>query len=148
MGDLLSIVIGLIFFLGVSIPFFPKESQKYLGLIVSVFPLFVFFLTVSLLLDLQPGTPILVDSGWGFFHGIEFSFRMDGLSLIFGALVSGIGFLVMLYANYYMAKYDRKAHFFTYLTLFMGAMLGIVFSDNLMVLFIFWEITSDFKIFC
>ncbi|MGV8828919.1 MAG: hydrogen gas-evolving membrane-bound hydrogenase subunit E [Breznakibacter sp.] len=142
MGDLLSIVIGLIFILGVSIPFFPKESHKYLGLIVSVFPLFVFFLTVSLLLDLQPGTPILVDSGWGFFHGIEFSFRMDGLSLIFGALVSGIGFLVMLYANYYMAKYDRKAHFFSYLTLFMGAMLGIVFSDNLMVLFIFWEITS------
>src|SRR5690554_6830608 len=73
---------------------------------------------------------------------MDFAFRIDGLSLIFGLLISGIGTLVLLYAAFYMAKYERQAHFFTYLTLFMGAMIGLVFSDNLMVLFIFWEITS------
>lgn len=142
MGELLTILIGAVFILGISIPFFPERSLKYMGMVVSVFPLLIFGLIVSLIISLNPESSIVVDSGWGFFQGIEFSFRMDGLSLIFGALVSGIGFLVMLYANYYMAKYGRKAHFFTYLTLFMGAMLGLVFSDNLMVLFIFWEITS------
>lgn len=142
MVELLTILIGAIFLLGISIPFTPKSLHKHLGLASSILPLLVLILTIMLLTRIEPGKSILLDTGFGFFKGIEFSFRLDGLSLIFGALVGGIGFLVMLYANYYMAKYDRKAHFYTYLNLFMGAMLGLVFADNLMVLFIFWEITS------
>lgn len=74
--------------------------------------------------------------------GIHFSFSMDGLSLLFGLLISGIGTLIVLYGGSYLKKYALIGRFFMYLMLFMGAMLGLVFSNNLMGIFVFWEMTS------
>lgn len=75
--------------------------------------------------------------------GIDFAVRLDGLALLFALIISGIGFLVVLYSIYYMAK-EREAlgNFYAYLLLFMGAMLGVVLSDNLIALYAFWEATS------
>ena len=70
--------------------------------------------------------------------GIAVSFLIDGLSLTFALLISGIGALVMLYSTKYLAGHKHFARFFLYLTLFMGAMLGLVLSDNLLTLFVFW----------
>lgn len=74
--------------------------------------------------------------------GLSLSFRLDGLGLMFSLLILGIGLLVVLYAYYYLPGSDRLGRFYTLLLLFMAAMLGIVLSENLLLLVVFWEITS------
>jgi len=74
--------------------------------------------------------------------GLDFALRLDGLSLLFAGLIVGIGLLVILYAHYYLSDEDRNGRFFAYLLLFMGAMLGVVTADNLLLLLVFWELTS------
>ena len=74
--------------------------------------------------------------------GLNFTLRMDGFAWMFTVLVTGIGVLVVLYARYYMSPDDPVARFFSYLLGFMGAMLGIVLSGNLIQLVFFWELTS------
>ncbi|MDJ1015438.1 MAG: putative monovalent cation/H+ antiporter subunit A [Paracoccaceae bacterium] len=74
--------------------------------------------------------------------GISLSFLIDGLSLTFALLITGIGALVMLYSTKYLAGHPHFARFFLYLTLFMASMLGLVLADNLITLFVFWELTS------
>ncbi len=74
--------------------------------------------------------------------GVELSFAVDGLSATFALLVGSIGALVVLYASGYMKGHPRERRFFSYLLLFMGAMQGVVLSDNLVALFVFWELTS------
>jgi multicomponent K+:H+ antiporter subunit A len=74
--------------------------------------------------------------------GLRFGFRLDGLAWTFALLVLGIGALVVLYAAYYLDPKDPPARFFLFLMLFMGAMLGVVLADNLVLLVVFWELTS------
>ncbi|WP_428909869.1 Na+/H+ antiporter subunit A [Niallia sp. Krafla_26] len=75
--------------------------------------------------------------------GIDFTARVDGLGLLFALLITGIGALVVLYSIYYLNKNKEQLNtFYIYLLLFMGAMLGVVLSDNLVVLYMFWELTS------
>jgi multicomponent Na+:H+ antiporter subunit A len=70
------------------------------------------------------------------------TFRLDGLSLMFALLITGIGALIVIYAAEYLRKYDARPRFFAILFLFMGAMLGVVLADNVIALFVFWELTS------
>src|SRR5690606_32599096 len=74
--------------------------------------------------------------------GLAFTLRIDGLAWMFSGLILGIGALVVLYANYYLSETDSAKRFFTYLLLFMGAMLGVVTAGNLLLLVVFWELTS------
>ncbi|HSF65498.1 MAG TPA: monovalent cation/H+ antiporter subunit A, partial [Paracoccaceae bacterium] len=74
--------------------------------------------------------------------GLNLSFMLDGLGLLFAGLILGIGLLIILYARFYLAKSDPMGQFYTYLLLFQGAMVGIVLSDNILLLLIFWELTS------
>ncbi len=73
---------------------------------------------------------------------IEFSFLADGLSLLFSLLISGIGVVVMVYAAAYMQGYPQVGRFFIIMTLFMLSMLGAVLADNVLTLFVFWELTT------
>ena len=70
------------------------------------------------------------------------NFRVDGLSILFGTLILGIGLLIITYARFYLSRKDPVGKFYTYLMLFQGAMMGIVLSDNILLLLIFWELTS------
>ncbi|MDI5890695.1 monovalent cation/H+ antiporter subunit A [Halomonas rhizosphaerae] len=74
--------------------------------------------------------------------GLDVAFRLDGLGLLFALLITGIGCLILLYARYYFEGSDTSARFFTLVLLFMAAMLGIVLSENLLFLLVFWELTS------
>jgi multicomponent K+:H+ antiporter subunit A len=74
--------------------------------------------------------------------GLNASFRLDGFGLLFALLILGIGLLVVLYARYYLAPEDSQERFYGLLLLFMGAMLGVVLSENLLLLVTFWELTS------
>lgn len=73
---------------------------------------------------------------------IHVGFTLDGLALLFVLLITGIGALVLFYAGHYLNRSEDHASFFTYLMLFVGAMLGVVMADNLLVLYMFWEATS------
>jgi len=74
--------------------------------------------------------------------GLSFSFFVDGLGLFFAALILSIGLLIVLYAHFYLDRADPIGRFFCYLLLFQGSMLGIVLSDNILLLVVFWELTS------
>lgn len=74
--------------------------------------------------------------------GLNIALRLDGLSLMFALLITGIGLLVIVYAHSYLNPTDPAGKFFSTLMLFMAAMLGIVMSDNVLLLMVFWELTS------
>jgi multicomponent K+:H+ antiporter subunit A len=74
--------------------------------------------------------------------GLDFTFRMDGFAWLFTMLVTVMGALVVLYARYYMSAQDPVPRFFSFFLAFMGAMLGVVLSGNLIQLVVFWELTS------
>jgi multicomponent K+:H+ antiporter subunit A len=88
------------------------------------------------------GQVLLAQWAWLPEAGLNLSFRLDGLALLFGLLITGIGVLIVLYAAYYLSPRDPAGKLFALLMLFMAAMLGIVLSDNLLLLVVFWELTS------
>lgn len=74
--------------------------------------------------------------------GLNVTFFLDGLGLLFAGMILGVGLLITLYARYYLSGDDPMGQFYTYLLLFQGAMVGVVLSDNILLLLIFWELTS------
>ncbi|SLN56197.1 Na(+)/H(+) antiporter subunit A [Falsiruegeria litorea R37] len=74
--------------------------------------------------------------------GLNANFYLDGLGFLFAGMILGIGLLIILYARFYLSREDPMGQFYTYLLLFQGAMVGIVLSDNILLLLIFWELTS------
>jgi multicomponent K+:H+ antiporter subunit A len=88
------------------------------------------------------GSLLVQQHDWMPALGLNLAFRLDGLGLLFAGLILGIGLLIVLYARYYLSERDSMGRFYSYLMLFMGSMLGIVLSENLIQLLIFWELTS------
>ena len=74
--------------------------------------------------------------------GLNVNFFVDGLGLLFAGMILGIGLLIVIYARFYLSRQDPMGNFYSYLLLFQGAMVGIVLSDNVLLLLIFWELTS------
>ena len=107
--------------------------------------------SVMLLAALLRQVPAVADSGvvltsipWVPSLGVELSFRLDGFSLLFALLITGIGTLVVIYAGAYLSQKprDQIGRFLGLIFLFMAAMLGTVLADDLIVMFVFWELTS------
>ncbi|MEI8266958.1 MAG: monovalent cation/H+ antiporter subunit A [Betaproteobacteria bacterium] len=88
------------------------------------------------------GQTLLHHADWIPAIGLNLNFRLDALALMFAGLITGIGLIVILYAAFYLHHDDPAGKFFGTLMLFMAAMLGIVLSDNLLLLMVFWELTS------
>ncbi|MBN8494869.1 MAG: monovalent cation/H+ antiporter subunit A, partial [Burkholderiales bacterium] len=88
------------------------------------------------------GQVLLQQAEWVPAIGLNANFRLDALAWMFAMLITGIGLLIILYAAYYLHTEDPAGKFFSTLMLFMAAMLGIVLSDNLLLLLVFWELTS------
>lgn len=85
----------------------------------------------------------VVNWAWVPSLGVSLSFGLDGLALFFGLVVTGVGILIFWYANLYLDDhYEHHGRFYAYLTLFMAAMLGTVLANNLVLLFVFWEVTG------
>ena len=102
--------------------------------------------SLALLLSMAPEVMAggVVHNAWPWVPeiGLNLSFRLDGLSMMFAGLILFIGLLIILYAHFYLSPKDSPAKFFSEMMLFMAAMLGVVLSDNLLVLVVFWELTS------
>lgn len=106
----------------------------------------VTFVPVALMIPLigkvLAGGVVIQSWDWLPALGIDIAFRLDGLSLLFVVLILGIGLLVILYARYYMSEERPLGRFFALLLVFMGSMLGLVMSENILLLLVFWELTS------
>jgi multicomponent K+:H+ antiporter subunit A len=88
------------------------------------------------------GQTLLAQADWLPAIGLNLGLRLDGLALMFALLITGIGLLIILYAAWYLHADDPTGKFYSLLMLFMAAMLGIALSDNLLLLVVFWELTS------
>ncbi len=99
-------------------------------------------ISVSLYGQIEESGPVRFAVQWLPVQGVEFALRMDGLAWAFTLLITAIGMLVVLYARYYMSPEDPVPRFFAFLLAFMGSMLGVVLSANLIQLAVFWELTS------
>lgn len=133
------------FIFAVFVPILYKKftPRIHTGWFVFLVPLLIFTYLITFIPNIANGNSIITSIPWMPSYDINFTTYIDGFSLIFGLLISGIGALVILYSIFYLSKEREALHnFYVYLLMFMGAMLGLVFSDNVFVLYVFWEMTS------
>ncbi|SFJ18589.1 multicomponent Na+:H+ antiporter subunit A [Halobacillus dabanensis] len=135
------VAVLLPFIIAIFIPFLSKWKDKvHPGFFVTIVPALIFIYFAGFL-----GTgfePVVQEYSWIPSLGINMVFHLDGLSLLFVLLISGIGTLVAFYSIYYLHKSEQLGHFYVYFLIFMGSMLGVVLSDNVFALYSFWEFTS------
>lgn len=140
---LLILTILIPFFFTALIPLIHNRvGSIHLGWLVLLVPLVLFSIFTAQIPAISNSDILMQTVHWIPSLGINFTVYLDGLSLIMALLITGMGALVVLYSIYYLSPSDSFPHFYAYLLLFMGAMLGIVLSDNLLVLYVFWELTS------
>ncbi|QGQ47833.1 Na+/H+ antiporter subunit A [Metabacillus sediminilitoris] len=141
---LLHVAILSPFIIAILVPFLHNYFQKiHTGWFILPLPILLFVYFLSLISSTMNGETIRNTASWIPSLGINFTAYIDGLGLLFALLITGIGALVILYSIYYLSKVKEQLNtFYVYLLLFMGAMLGVVLSDNLIVLYTFWELTS------
>ncbi len=137
---LTAVISGFIFAL--LIPFILGRLQSKSSLWVALLPLSLFGYFLSRISLVQQDGPIKVSYEWVPSIGINLDFYLDGLSLLFVLLISGVGTLVFVYTAAYLKGHPYLNRFYAYLSLFMASMLGLVLSDNIYTLFLFWELTS------
>lgn len=138
---MLSIVLSGLIISCLLIPFGKFFRSKW-SLSLAVLPLALFTYFASHIPFISKGGTIIESNEWVPSLSINFDFSLNGLSLLFSLLITGIGSLVFIYASSYLKGHSYQDRFLGYLCLFMSAMLGIVLSDNILLLFIFWELTS------
>lgn len=130
------------FVLAASMLFLGRLVKKNFAPFMALLPLGIFIYFLSFIPKISAQKFIHQNVQWVPSFGVNLDFYLDGLSLIFCLMISGIGALVFLYTASYLKNHPFLDRFYAYLSIFMGAMLGVVLSQNLITLFIFWEITS------
>jgi len=142
---LLVLLIGLPFAGSIAAALFPtnaRNAEAWLAAAIALAGLAIFWIFYP---QMSNGEVIRFELAWLPAFGLGFTLRLDGFAWMFGVLVTGIGFLVVLYARYYMSPADPVPRFFSFFLAFMGSMLGVVLSGNLIQLVFFWELTSLFS---
>lgn len=132
----------LLAFMGIILWLIRPHRFAFAGWLAAMPPAII---TVWQLLQLQTvaqGQVLAEQIAWSPALGLELSFRLDGLALFFGLIITGIGTAIALYTAYYLEDDPRQGYFYMLLFLFMASMLGLVWADNLLALFLFWEGTS------
>lgn len=124
----------------------PLLTARYHRNVCALFTAILPFVSLLIVLEMTPdvlnGVNHYAFAEWIPQLGLNIAFRLDGLSLLFAILILGIGLLVILYARYYLSSKDSIGKFYAFLMLFMFSMLGVVLSDNLLQMWMFWELTS------
>ncbi|MCF6370422.1 putative monovalent cation/H+ antiporter subunit A [Rhizobium halophilum] len=105
-------------------------------------PLLAFLHFLTFLPQISAGEVVTGGYAWVPSLNLSFSWFLDGLSLTFALLITGIGTLIVLYSGGYMKGHPQQGRFLCFILLFMGAMLGLVVSDSFLMLFVYWELTS------
>ncbi len=138
----LSLVVLLPFLGAIAAPLFAQAGRTAIAIASSVPALIALAMLFPHWATLAEGGVLLETHSWLPAVGLSLSFRLDGLSLLFALLILIIGLLIILYARYYLKPYENVGKFYALLLCFKGAMLGIVLSSNLLLMLVFWELTS------
>ncbi|ATN33527.1 Na(+)/H(+) antiporter subunit A [Rhizobium sp. ACO-34A] len=109
---------------------------------IALAPLAAFVHLLRFVPEIARGEVVTGGYAWVPSLNLSFSWFLDGLSLTFALLITGIGTLIVLYAGGYLKGHPQQGRFFSFILMFMGAMLGVVMSDSFLMLFVFWELTS------
>ncbi|EGQ3140328.1 Na+/H+ antiporter subunit A [Staphylococcus pseudintermedius] len=137
----MAVLLPLIF--AILIPILYRYYKRiHLGWFVLPIPVVLFAYFLSYIKPTMSGQFTEQSAAWMPQIGMNFDVYVDGLGLLFSLLITGIGSLVVLYSISYLSQSEQLGHFYCYLLMFMSAMLGVVLSDNLLVLYFFWELTS------
>lgn len=137
---LFTILLGL-FSAILLIPFGSRLKSKW-SILLPLIPTGIFAYYLGFIPKIASGASFVQHIVWVPTLGVNFDFRLDGLSMLFMLLITGIGTGIFFYARTYLKGHPYFDRFFGYLFLFMTAMMGLVLSDNMLLLFIFWELTS------
>nr|MCU0870225.1 monovalent cation/H+ antiporter subunit A [Burkholderiales bacterium] len=121
---------------------FARASRSAITAIAAAVPLAGLLGLAALAPAVFARTPVTTRFAWMPEAGIDVVLRVDGLAFLFAGLIFAIGLLVIVYARWYLADADPFGRFHAFLLAFMGAMVGIALSDHLIVLLVFWELTS------
>ena len=123
-------------------PFVHRLTQPFAGWILALVPACIFVFLLQLLPQIAGGHTVTGQIDWVPSYGLNLSFFVDGLSLTFALTISGIGAAIVLYTGAYLKGHEHLGRFFAFLLAFMGSMLGLVLADNMLALFLFWELTA------
>lgn len=140
MGIIIVVLSG--FALSLVAPWLYRLGRGATGWAIALLPAGLALYLLSLLGQIANGEAITTSIPWVPSLGINLSFYVDGLSLIFALLITVIGALVIIYAGAYLAGNRLLGRFYTLVLMFMGSMLGLVLADNLITMFVFWELTG------
>lgn len=110
--------------------------------VLALVPAFLFAHFAGFLPDVAGGGRVTGGVQWIPSFNVNFSWLIDGLSLTFALLITGIGTLIVLYAGGYMKGHPQQGRFLSFILMFMGAMQGLVLADSFFMFFVFWELTS------
>lgn len=137
---LLAVLSG--FLLAIIAPALHRLVGNYIGWLLALLPASLTAYFASLIPAIREGESLLIENQW--MPGLEISldFMVDGLSLVFALLISGIGTFILIYAGSYLKGHKDLGRFYVIMLSFMASMLGLVLSDNLVTIFVFWELTS------
>ena len=130
------------FLLAAAVPWLHPALGERAGRYFALLPAALTVYFATFLPEITAGETFWVEYPWVPGLDVNLSFYVDGLSLLFALLISGIGTFVLLYAADYLHGDERQPRFYLHILAFMASMLGLVLSDNLITLFIFWELTS------
>lgn len=120
----------------------PRRFTRAATLASATIPAATFAYFLSLIREIRNGQVVDERISWVPSLGLDIAIYVDGLALLMALLITGIGTLVVIYAAGYLRGHERIRFFFASLFAFMGSMLGLVVAGNLLLLFIFWELTS------
>lgn len=135
--------ITAILLIGVLIPIVTERFGRTVNTILTMLaPAIALVYIITLMPTVFAGDVVIEYLEWIPSIGLTLSMRLDGLALMFALLILGIGLLIILYARYYLSEKEAIGRFFSYLILFMTAMLSIVLSNNVLQMWMAWEVTS------
>lgn len=123
-------------------PALDRGTNRAAGWVCAAVPAALFVYFMSLAPAVTRGQDVISVTPWAPSLGLMLSFHLDGLALLFALLITGIGTIVFVYTGAYLAGDPRRGRLFAFLAFFMSAMLGTVLADNVLALFVFWELTS------
>ena len=130
------------FVLALIAPWLNRIARGATGWIIAILPLGLVIYFTTLIGPVVNGEVITESFTWVSTLDINLSFYVDGLSLLFAFIISGVGTLIVIYGSGYLAGHPQIGRFYAYLLMFMASMLGVVLADNVITLFVFWELTS------
>jgi multicomponent K+:H+ antiporter subunit A len=139
---MLETLLALPFVLALVVGLARNVSRRTTAWLAAAAPLLGLALLAWLTPEVLAGGVPQVSHAWLPEAGLLFTLRLDGLAWMFALMVLAIGVLIVMYAAYYLSRNDSAPRFFAYLLLFMGSMLGMVVAGNLLLLVVFWELTS------